>query len=287
MPFDFTKYHGAGNDFILLDDRREKFPEADQKLVQLLCDRHFGIGADGLILLRNPSSAVLQTEAEIPSTPDFAMLYFNADGREGSLCGNGGRCAVHFAGSLKLIKTAAGSRTLFWASDGLHDAEFLPDHRIALAMHPVKKWQELPDSAGGMAWVLDTGSPHYVSFQPDTSGLDVVASGRAIRYAEPFKALGINVNFAGPGSGSAADPLRMRTYERGVEQETLACGTGATAVALAYSLLKGTSGEQTIVLNAPGGLLEVHFTRQAAEFHSIRLTGPAVPVFQGTWFGQV
>ena len=113
MSFEFTKYHGAGNDFILLDDRRELFPVNNQKLVQLLCDRHFGIGADGLILLRNPHSTGLQPATKALPPPDFAMRYFNADGREGSLCGNGGRCAVHFAGSLNLVDASPGSKTRF------------------------------------------------------------------------------------------------------------------------------------------------------------------------------
>jgi len=286
MLFEFTKYQGAGNDFILLDDRREFFPLANQKLVQLLCDRHFGVGADGLILLRNPSPRGIQEGNHESRIPAFAMVYFNADGREGSLCGNGGRSAVHFAGSLNLVNASPGSKTNFIAADGVHEAEFLPGDRIALAMHPVDKWQELPDSSGGRAWVLDTGSPHFVCFSPDTPELDVVAQGRAIRYSAPFAEKGINVNFAGPGAGSATDPMVMRTYERGVEQETLACGTGATAVALAQSLLKDTTGAQTVVLKAPGGLLEVHFTRQGSTFHSTRLIGPAAPVFRGTWFDE-
>jgi len=282
MLLEFTKYHGAGNDFILVDDRREVFPAHKQKLVQLLCNRHFGIGADGLILLRpapadSPAGAI---------QPLFSMVYFNADGREGSLCGNGGRCVVHFASVLGVAAGALGSTVHFAASDGLHEAEFLADERIALAMKPVKKWQEHPDPNRFPTWILDTGSPHFVQFRQDSAALDVEELGRAIRQSALFVQEGINVNFAAKGEGTSTDPIHMRTYERGVEAETLACGTGATAVALANSLWKGSGGAQQVFLQAPGGLLEVQFVRNEDGFEQIRLIGPAQAVFRGTWFGD-
>ncbi len=271
MPIDFVKFHGTGNDFILVDDRSLSFPHNNQKLVQNLCDRHFGIGADGLMLIRGIDSG---NKASSSETVDFEMLYFNADGRIGSLCGNGGRCAVRYAHELGLCS----EQTIFSAADGLHHADILPDGRISLGMATVADWGR--DEG---AWVLDTGSPHWVCFTNQTAELDMVSEGRKVRFSAPYASNGINVNFAGPGSGKAEDPLFIRTYERGVENETLACGTGATAIALALALESDLQGEQSIWLRSLGGMLEVRFDRKDQRFENIRLIGPAQRVFRGIW----
>lgn len=268
MVLSFVKYQGAGNDFILIDDRSSGFPDFNQKLVQTLCDRHFGIGADGLILLR-------QGGIENGKPVDFRMLYFNADGKPGSLCGNGGRCIAAYAERLGIWT----GQCLFHASDGWHQAERLPGERIQLHMSPVRQWEHLEDGA----WFLDTGSPHYVAFNCELDGLDVDGQGRSIRNKERFREAGVNVNFVGSGIGSTEDPLHMRTYERGVEKETLACGTGATAVALAYALKHNWQGERNVVLRSPGGDLEISFVRTLEAFEQISLIGRADFVFEGTW----
>jgi diaminopimelate epimerase len=193
---------------------------------------------------------------------------------------------VRFASALGIAEDKPGSEVPFLAADGLHQAEFLADARIALAMKPVKKWQEHPDPNRLPTWILNTGSPHFVQFRNDSASLDVEGLGRTIRQSAPFAREGINVNFATMGTGSPEDPIFMRTYERGVEAETLACGTGATAVALAQSLMLGRTGAQQVFLNAPGGLLEVQFVRSAEGFEQIRLIGPAQAVFSGTWVGD-
>jgi diaminopimelate epimerase len=276
MPIRFEKYHGAGNDFVLVDDREAVFPLTHQKLIQTLCDRHFGIGADGLILLRRAQGEGANPAPEARAA--FAMVYFNADGLPGSLCGNGGRCAVQFAQSLGLVE----GEVWFEASDGMHRAEMLDDGRIALDMAPVGAWQR-----DGEAWVLDTGSPHYVLFGSDWPSLDPDREGKAIRWrADYARAGGINVNFAGPGSGSAAEPLLMRTFERGVEAETLACGTGAVATALGMVLSGRLPRMGSCWLRSPGGLLEVSYRFDGVRFSGIQLRGPAVRVFSGIWFGD-
>ncbi len=277
----FIKYQGSGNDFILLNSRAVQEQNQGtpgrpstwlyQKLIQKLCDRHFGIGADGLILLEKLPPETLETQS---SAAAFYMHYYNADGLPGSLCGNGGRCAVHCAAALGWCER----ELQFEAYDGLHQAEILADGRISLHMHAPTAWEHK-----GSDWVMDTGSPHYVSFSEQTPELDVVQRGRAIRYSAPYAEQGINVNFAGPGSGSPSEPLIMRTYERGVENETLACGTGATAVALSFALERQLQGEQDLYLSSPGGILQLRFDLREGTFSRIRLIGPAEPVFSGVW----
>lgn len=260
----FWKYQGAGNDFILVDQReREAIARADTTRIARLCDRHFGIGADGLILLQNRAGY------------DFEMVYFNADGRESSMCGNGGRCIAAFAKHLGV----AGEHCRFWAVDGAHEA------RLMRTFAPGGEWVELhmqnvqTVEKHGDAYVLNTGSPHFVRFVGSVDAVDLVQEGRAVRYAEPFRAQGINVNLAQP----EADGLAVRTYERGVEDETLACGTGVTAAAIAFFLREARApGPAEIPVRARGGALAVRFVaRPDGTFTDIWLCGPAQRVFSG------
>ncbi|UFH52948.1 diaminopimelate epimerase [Spirosoma sp. KNUC1025] len=256
MLIPFYKYQGTGNDFVIIDDRAENFPATDQALIEKLCHRRFGIGADGLILLRNDPDY------------DFRMVYFNADGAEGSMCGNGGRCIVRFAHDLGLF----AQKTRFLAVDGEHTAEVLGDD-ISLKMGNVSG---IEDRAG--ITFLNTGSPHVVRSVDDLESLDVVSEGRALRYDSTFQPGGTNVNFMQVIDDHT---LFVRTYERGVEDETYSCGTGVTAVALV--------AHQQLHMDAPvaiqtlGGNLSVSFTPKAdGQFDSIHLIGPAKRVFSGS-----
>jgi diaminopimelate epimerase len=253
----FSKYHGTGNDFIMIDDRDESFPMDRQFLISQLCDRRFGIGADGLILIH-----------EHPDL-DFSMVYFNADGKEGSLCGNGGRCAVAFARELGMCDTTAR----FHAIDGVHDAELVrPDH-IRLHMQPVTAVIRHEDHC-----LLDTGSPHYCLFASGLEKMDVVHSGRKIRYSKDFKKEGINVNFI----QREGENLFVRTYERGVENETYSCGTGVVASAICAALWDKTD-KTAFRIRTLGGELSVSFRQTGpAAFEDVVLEGPATFVFSGT-----
>jgi diaminopimelate epimerase len=253
----FSKYQGTGNDFIMIDDRDESFPVERQSEISRLCHRRFGIGADGLILIR-----------EHPDH-DFRMIYFNADGREGSLCGNGGRCAAAFAQDLGMC----GQITRFQARDGIHAAEIIrPDH-VRLHLQPVS----------GIAWhedhcILNTGSPHLVAFADELEKMDVYQLGRKIRYSKAFKEEGINVNFI----QHEPDQLFVRTYERGVENETFSCGTGVVASAICAALHDKTD-KTAFRIRTLGGELMVSFRRNGPEsFTDIILEGPAVFVYKGS-----
>lgn len=248
----FYKYHGTGNDFILIDDREETFPDTDQAYIESLCQRRFGIGADGLILLRHHPEA------------DFRMVYFNADGRLSSFCGNGGRCVVAFAHFLGII----GEHTHFEAYDGQHEAR-LSASGVSLNMQDVPEVERRGDD-----YWLDTGSPHWVAFVEQLAAYPVTEEGRRIRQA--FGGAGINVNFLEAKNNTT---LQVRTYERGVEAETFSCGTGVTAAALVFGQ---QNKQQEVEVHTPGGILQVRFTPEAAGFTDIWLTGPSVQVFQGT-----
>ena len=256
----FHKYQGTGNDFVMMDDRAGQFDATNDALVRHLCDRRRGIGADGLILLRQHAQH------------DFEMVYFNADGRLGSMCGNGGRCAVAFARHLGIIETD----TRFLAADGLHEARIEADGTVRLRMQDVAGQRQVE----GHGVFLDTGSPHLVRFEPASTlaELNVFAEGRAIRYGELFREKGTNVNFV-EAPAEPDQPWQVRTYERGVEDETLSCGTGVTAVALAASRQGATS---PVHLRTPGGDLHVTFDAQPdGSFTNIFLIGPATRVFEG------
>lgn len=253
----FRKYQGTGNDFVLIDNRRPVLLHgADTERIRRLCDRRFGIGADGLMLLQ-----------EAPGY-DFEMVYFNSDGRESTMCGNGGRCIVAFAQSLGIIQ----HHCRFLAVDGPHEARIESPERVALRLADVPHI-----TAGEGYYCLDTGSPHYVCFVPDVQVVDVQERGAALRYSPPFREQGINVNFV----METPEGISVATYERGVEAETLSCGTGVTASVLAYARRQGIQHAGSVQVQTKGGLLEVTFQPEGEGFTQVWLCGPAVAVFDG------
>lgn len=256
MNIAFYKYQGTGNDFIMIDNRSENFPKNNTKLVAQLCDRKFGIGADGLILL------------EDHATVDFTMVYYNADGNVSSMCGNGGRCIAHFAHTLEIVAATAA----FEAVDGMHEAT-IDKNIVSLKMNSVE------NIAIKDTYVfLDTGSPHHVQLVEDLKDYPVFNNGRAIRN-DLYGKIGANVNFV---EHIENDIFAVRTYERGVEDETLSCGTGVTAVALAM-FATGKTKSAEVQLQTPGGLLSVTFRKSATGYDDIWLKGPATAVFKGEW----
>ncbi len=251
----FYKYHGTGNDFILFDNRSNTI-QFQQQEVALLCHRRFGIGADGLMLLE-------ETEGF-----DFKMVYYNSDGRESSMCGNGGRCIVAFAKKLGIAK----SEVRFMATDGEHRAR-LENDQVHLKMNDVMSIE-----IGEGYYFLNTGSPHYVKYVKDLHSFPVFAEGRSIRNNERFKAEGTNVNFIEPKGKS----LFVRTYERGVEDETYSCGTGVTAAALVAAISGKSTSPSSCAIETLGGALAVNFNRQSDQyFNNIWLNGPATFVYEG------
>lgn len=255
MQISFFKYQGTGNDFVMVDNRNLFFPKDDVALVARLCDRRFGIGGDGLILLESDSDA------------DFRMVYYNSDGNTSSMCGNGGRCIVAFAHQLGIIQ----NQTTFIATDGLHEAKILEDGSIALHMKDVDAVETNAEYI-----FLDTGSPHHVQMAQNLAQLDVKTLGSQIRYSDLYGKAGSNVNFVAPTPQGFA----LRTYERGVEDETLSCGTGATAVAIAMHAIGKTTAQQ-IELDVQGGKLSVSFDVKDGKYTNVVLTGPAQRVFDG------
>lgn len=257
MDIQFHKYQGAGNDFILIDHRTDASKNIDNSTVKQLCDRRFGIGADGLMLLLNHADF------------DFEMVYYNADGNLGSMCGNGGRCIVAFAKHLGIIDREAN----FLAVDGPHYAKISESGTwVDLQMINVNQIER-----DGNAYVLNTGSPHYVVEVANLKQLDVYAKGKEIRNNETYKEKGINVNFV----EDRGDHLFVRTFERGVEDETYACGTGATAVALAMAKHLHQTGHIETAIEVLGGKLNIKFDYNGKEFNNIFLCGPAEKVFEG------
>ena len=248
----FHKYQGTGNDFIMIDDRDLKFPSDQIDIISMMCHRKFGIGSDGLILIQ-PHDQL-----------DFKMVFFNPDGSK-SLCGNGSRCAVAFANALGMIS----DETRFETTDGEHHA-FIEKENIHFSLHDVSKVQPY-----GKDLFIDTGSPHYLKMVQDLDNIDVIKEGQDIRYSELFSPSGTNVNFIELNQ----DRIRVRTYERGVENETLSCGTGVTASALAANL---SGMEGPIRVETRGGTLFVTFDRgNDNDFKNIYLAGPAKKVFEG------
>jgi diaminopimelate epimerase len=259
MKLDFFKYQGAGNDFIIVDNRKNSFPKDNTTLIQQLCKRHFGIGSDGLILI------------EKSSTVDFYMEFYNPDGSQ-SFCGNGSRCAVLFVHHIGMIK----KQCTFQSKNGENKAEIVSQDEVKLAMFDVKL--NSIESLGN-DWSINTGSPHYIQFQQSIDGIDIVPEAQKIRYNEQYKKQGINVNYV-EVDHTLENTIKVRTYERGVEDETLACGTGVTACALAYNLAVNAASN-VITVFAKGGQLTVSFEKDAQSFHSIFLQGPAKFVYKG------
>lgn len=256
MSISFYKYQGTGNDFIMIDNRSGNFPKNNTKLVAQMCDRKFGIGADGLILLEEHKMA------------DFTMVYYNADGNMSTMCGNGGRCIVQFAHGLGIVSTEAN----FEAVDGMHQA-LIYEESVSLKMNSVENI-----AINDTYTFLDTGSPHHVQLVENLKDFTVFNDGRAIRN-DLYGKVGANVNFV---EQLESDIFSVRTYERGVEDETLSCGTGVTAVALAMHA-NGKTKSNEVQLQTPGGLLNVTFRKVENGYNDIWLKGPAIEVFKGIW----
>ena len=249
---EFYKYQGTGNDFVIIDNRDEQFPK-ELEIIKQLCDRRFGVGGDGLILLENDS------------TTDFKMVYYNSDGNESTMCGNGGRCIVAFAHMLDIFE----DQTTFTAIDGLHEAEI--NHGIIkLKMIDVDSIKNIEGS-----FEINTGSPHYVTFVDLLKNYKVFENGNKIRNSASYSQEGINVNFV---EEISPDEIFIRTYERGVEDETFSCGTGATASALVFLQNKNKPSVNVKVL---GGNLKVYAEQTGEGFKNIWLEGPAKQVFKG------
>lgn len=254
MNITINKYQGAGNDFIIIDNRNGLINPADYKLIRWMCDRRFGIGADGVILISD-------TEGY-----SYKMTYFNADGFEGTMCGNGGRCTAAFA----ISSGIAPADHIFGAIDAPHRAI---EHKglIRLSMNDVNSTEIINGN-----YFINTGSPHYVLFVKDVAGLDVYSEGKKLRWAPEFAPGGTNVNFA----EIRADDIFVRTFERGVEDETLSCGTGVTASAIA-AVLSRHSDSIPVNIHTRGGDLSVSFRKEGSRLTDIWLTGPATHVFTG------
>jgi diaminopimelate epimerase len=256
MKIEFYKYQGTGNDFVILENRDNKYIGLTNEQVKLICNRRFGVGADGLMLLSKDEKL------------DFKMVYFNADGNESSMCGNGGRCLVKFAKNQGMNKLTYQ----FMAVDGPHEADIDMQDIVRLKMQNVNK----VDHHSGHA-ILNTGSPHFVKFASNVEDIDVVETGREIRYSKKFEKDGINVNFV---ERINEDGIYVRTYERGVEDETFSCGTGVTAAALMNA--HNENGFNRVEVKTPGGNLSVEFIKIDEEhFEDIWLCGPAEFVYKG------
>jgi diaminopimelate epimerase len=255
MQFNFQKYQGTGNDFVIIDNRNLEFPKDDIQIIERICDRRFGIGADGLMLVENAEGF------------DFRMVYYNSDGRQSTMCGNGGRCISAFVFKNKI----ANSQGQFIAIDGPHDYIINEEGLVKLNMIDVNEIEKI-----GEDYIMFTGSPHYVKFVDDLKNADMYNGGRTVRYNDRFSQEGINVNFVEKNESVCA----LRTYERGVEDETYSCGTGTVAAALSiaekFNLLNGP-----IPLDTKGGLLNVYFEKKDGAYSDIWLEGPAKFVFEG------
>jgi diaminopimelate epimerase len=254
MRVDFYKYHGTGNDFVLIDNRSLFFDKNNIELISKICSRHIGVGADGLILL------------EDDNLYDFKMIYFNSDGKQTSMCGNGGRCIISFAKKLNIIDDKAN----FMAIDGIHEG-IINNNLIKIKMNTVSEIQNI-----NTGFLLDTGSPHFVKFCDSIDNINVFEFGRELRNNKEISEDGVNINFTEVIDNSS---IKVRTYERGVENETLSCGTGVIASALsAYE--KGLVDTNRIKINTLGGELFVSFEFNNI-YKNIWLEGPAIEVYKG------
>jgi diaminopimelate epimerase len=255
MQIPFNKYQGTGNDFIIIDNRKSIFNPSDKIFIERLCDRRFGIGADGLILI------------SLHDKYDFEMRYFNSDGNESSMCGNGGRCAAAFSYAEAIT---CKQKHIFFAFDGPHEAIVSKDI-VRLQMNDVT---EIINSEGD--YFINTGSPHFVRFVENVRDLDVSSEGKKIRWSDRFKPHGTNVNFV----ELLDNGIFVRTFERGVEDETLSCGTGVTASSIA-AFLSGRNGNSVVNVKTLGGDLSVEMNQVGNKITDIRLCGPAKFVFEG------
>lgn len=256
MIVQFYKYQGTGNDFVVLDNRKQEYSSLTSDQIRRLCDRRFGIGADGLMMLNEKAGY------------DFEMKYFNADGREGSMCGNGGRCIIKFAYNLGIHRTDYK----FWAAGSDYEGEIDTDGIVSLKMKDVNQVNKKNGD-----FILNTGSPHYVKLVKDVMEEDVYKKGRDIRYSKDFEEEGINVNFV---EQAGDDEIIVRTYERGVEDETYSCGTGVTAAALIC--YHNENGYNEVEVKTLGGTLSVEFERQDDDHYTnIWLSGAAEKIFEG------
>ena len=261
MQISFSKYHGTGNDFILVDNRRLQW-NATREEIARLCDRHFGVGADGLMLLSEKKGY------------DFQMTYYNSDGRESTMCGNGGRCITLFARTLGL----AGTKVKFAAIDGEHDALIRNEEGVEIVKLKMKDVRVEENEPGHI--FLNTGSPHYIIFT-DAGHIDLVTEARKIRYNDRFRTEGTNVDFVEVSD----DQLFVRSYERGVEGETLSCGTGVVASALAAAT-KFPDRRAPVSVRTLGGMLKVYYQQAGSDFSDIWLEGEATFVFSGSIPGK-
>ncbi len=258
MTLHFYKYQGTGNDFIIADNRKNEYSLISSDQVRRVCDRRFGIGADGLMLLN-----------ERPGY-DFEMKYYNSDGKDGSMCGNGGRCMIKFVYHLGIHRELYK----FMAVDGNHEAEIDSDGIVSLKMKDVKGIRKFHSD-----FIVDTGSPHYIKMVPDVMQVDVFKKGNEIRHSKEFEQEGINVNFV--EQSEDVDKIIVRTYERGVEDETWSCGTGVTAAALVC--FHNENGFNEVGIKTLGGNLTVEYDRiDDSRYQNIWLCGPAEKVFEGS-----
>ena len=258
MKLPFYKYQGTGNDFILVDNRKNEYSSLSTSQINRLCDRRFGIGADGLMLLQERTGY------------DFEMKYYNADGKQGSLCGNGSRCMVKFVYHLGIHKELYK----FLAADGVHEAEIDIDGTVSLRMKDIRTIRKFHND-----YILDTGSPHYIKLVNHVMDMDVYKKGYEIRHSKEFEDEGINVNFV--EQTEEPDKIIVRTFERGVEDETLSCGTGVTAAAIVC--YHNENGFNEVEVKTPGGELSVEFDRlDDNRYENIWLCGPAEKVFEGS-----
>lgn len=249
---EFYKYQGTGNDFVMIDNRDLFFPK-EQRLIEQICNRRFGVGGDGLILLEKDENT------------DFKMVYYNSDGNESTMCGNGGRCIVAFAHFLNIFQ----QKTTFTAVDGLHEAE-INQGVVKLKMIDVENI-----NTDGDCFVLNTGSPHFVKYVERVEVYNVYQNGYDIRNSANYKKEGINVNFV---EQIRDNEIFVRTYERGVEAETLSCGTGVTASAITFMKDRNIS---SVVVKTLGGNLKVYAENREGIFRNVWLEGPAKQVFKG------
>tara|TARA_B100001115_G_C15779374_1_gene383222 strand:+ start:344 stop:1123 length:780 start_codon:yes stop_codon:yes gene_type:complete len=257
MTLNFYKYEGTGNDFVIIDDRNTIFDVNDSSLINLICNRNIGVGADGLILLRNHNHA------------DFEMIYFNSDGYQSTMCGNGGRCIVSFANFLKIIEI----ETIFKACDGMHKAKIIDSNNVLIKMNNVNKIDKVGDG-----FFLDTGSPHFVKFVNNLDDIDVEKKGKKYSRNKKLSVNSTNVNFV-----QFSKDLNVRTFERGVERETLSCGTGVVASALCTHL-NNMIKSNFININTRGGRLKVYFNKDIKQYNEIWLEGEVRMVFSGKFY---